>query len=88
MIERILSFFFIYRSTFSDILLQSNQGLTKNSHPPVLSNLNCGCIDNVEGGSAGTKYYRNDHNCMVLKAIYKGKGWMQIYVYAKGAGAG
>ena len=37
--EKISSFNLIYRSAFSDILLQSNQGYSSITHAPVLSNL-------------------------------------------------
>ena len=40
MIKKIPSFNLIYRSTSSDIPLQSNQELTQTTHAPVLSNLN------------------------------------------------
>ena len=39
MIKKIPSFNLIYRSTSSDIPLQSNQGLAQTTHAPVLSNL-------------------------------------------------
>ena len=39
----------------------------------MFSSYNCRCIENVEGGSAETKSYYNDHNCMVLQATYRGK---------------
>ena len=37
--EKIPSFHFIYRPTFSDMWLQSNEGLISITHAPVLSNL-------------------------------------------------